>query len=342
MKNGKAAPDYLQDEHLSRGTKEYLKVLNGGGKPVETLPVPEARKVLEDVQASVRVDLSGIEEREKTIQSERFTLRLNLVRPEGTGRERLPVFVFIHGGGWVLGDYPTHRRLVRDLVVESGCAAVFVNYTPSPEAHFPEAVEEIYAAVKWVAAHGDQIGVDASRLAVVGNSVGGNMTLATALNALEQGGPAIRTLVLLWPVTDAHYDWDSYVEYAEQRFLTTPLMKWMFDQYISDPAQRDSPLVSPVRADRERLRALPTTLIAVAENDILRDQGEAMGRLLDEAGARVTTVRFNGVIHDWGMLNGFASLEPTRTLIRMAGATLRDYLHPERVKKEKEKERAGV
>lgn len=342
MKNGKAAPDYLQDEHLSRGTKEYLKVLNGSGKPVETLPVPEARKVLEDVQASVRVDLSGIEEREKTIQSERFTLRLNLVRPEGTGRERLPVFVFIHGGGWVLGDYPTHRRLVRDLVVESGCAAVFVNYTPSPEAHFPEAVEEIYAAVKWVAEHGDQIGVDASRLAVVGNSVGGNMTLATALNAQEQGGPAIRTLVLLWPVTDAGYDWDSYVEYAEQRFLTTPLMKWMFDQYISDPAQRDSPLVSPVRADRERLRALPPTLIAVAENDILRDQGEAMGRLLDEAGARVTTVRFNGVIHDWGMLNGFASLEPTRTLIRMAGATLRDYLHPERVKKEKEKERAGV
>lgn len=340
MKNVKEAPDYLQDEHLSRGTKEYLKVLNGGGKPVETLPVAEARKVLEGVQASVRVDLSGIEEGEKTIRSERFTLRLNLVRPEGTGRERLPVFVFIHGGGWVLGDYPTHRRLVRDLVVESRCAAVFVNYTPSPEAHFPQAVEEIYAAVKWVAAHGEEIGVDGSRLAVVGNSVGGNMTLATALNAQEQGGPAIQTLVLLWPVTDAGYDWDSYAEYASQRFLTTPLMKWMFDRYISDPAQRNSALVSPVRADRERLRTLPPTLIAVAENDILRDQGEAMGRRLDEAGVRVTTVRFNGVIHDWGMLNGFAALEPVRTLVRMVGVTLRDYLHPERVKKEKE--RAGV
>lgn len=342
MNNEKQAPDYLQDDHLSRGTKEYLKVLNGGGKPVETLPVAEARKVLEDAQAAVRVDVSGIEEREKTIRSEGFSLRLNLVRPEGTDEERLPVFVFIHGGGWVLGDYPTHRRLVRDLVVESGCAAVFVNYTPSPEAHFPEAVEEIYAAVKWVAEHGEEIGVDGSRLAVVGNSVGGNMTLATALNAQEQGGPEIRTLVLLWPVTDAGYDWDSYAEYAEQRFLTTPLMKWMFDQYISDPAQRDSPLVSPVRADRERLRTLPPTLIAVAENDILRDEGEAMGRRLDEAGVRVTTVRFNGVIHDWGMLNGFAALEPTRTLVQMAGATLRDYLHPEQVKKQREKEPAGV
>ena len=147
----KEAPDYLHDEHLSQGTKTYLNVLNGGGPAVESLPVPDARRVLADLQAAVPVDLSGVEESERTIESEGRTLRLNLVRPEGTGRERLPVFVFVHGGGWVLGDYSTHRRLVRDLVAESGCAAVFVNYTPSPEARFPQAVEEIYIAVKWVA-----------------------------------------------------------------------------------------------------------------------------------------------------------------------------------------------
>lgn len=135
MDHLKEAPDYLQDDHLSRGTKAYLKVLNGGA-PVESLPVGEARRVLTDVQAAVHVDLSGIEESERTVESEGHTLRLNLVRPSGAGRVHLPAFVFIHGGGWVLGDYPTHRRLVRDLVVESGCAAVFVNYTPSPEAHF--------------------------------------------------------------------------------------------------------------------------------------------------------------------------------------------------------------
>lgn len=329
MKNEKEAPDFLHDEHLSRGTKEYLKVLNAGGKPVESLSAPEARKVLEDAQAAVRVDLSGIREEQKTIRSEGFMLRLVVVRPDEADGACLPVFVFLHGGGWVLGDYPTHRRLVRDLVVESGCAAVSVDYTPSPEAHFPQAVEEIYAAVKWVAEHGAKIGVDGSRLAVVGNSAGGNMALAAALDAQEQGRPEIRMLALLWPVTDAGYDWESYAEYGKQRFLTTPLMKWMFDQYITDPAQRDSPLVSPVRADPERLRGLPPTLVAVAENDILRDEGEAMGRRLDEAGVRVTTVRFNGVVHDWGMLNGFAALEPTRTLVRMVGATLRDYLRPE-------------
>jgi len=182
MDHLKEAPDYLQDDHLSRGTKAYLKVLNGGA-PVESLPVGEARRVLADVQAAVHVDLSGIEESERTVESEGHTLRLNLVRPSGAGRGYLPAFVFIHGGGWVLGDYPTHRRLVRDLVVESGCAAVFVNYTPSPEAHFPKAVEEVYAAVKWVAENGREIGVDGSRLALAGNSVGGNMSLAAALVA---------------------------------------------------------------------------------------------------------------------------------------------------------------
>lgn len=326
MKNMEQAPDYLHDSHLSRGTKRYLKVLNSGEAPVESLSVPLARKVLEDVQAAVRVDLSGIEESERTIESEGFTLRLNLVRPERTGNEKLPVFVFIHGGGWVLGDYPTHRRLVRDLVVESRCAAVFVNYTPSPEAHFPRAVEEVYAAVKWVAAHGDRIGVDGRRLAVAGNSAGGNMTLAAAFSALEQGGPEIRTIVLLWPVTDAGYEWDSYTQYGKERFLTASLMKWMFDRYITDPAQREHALLSPVRADAERLKGLPPTLIVVAENDILRDEGEQMGRRLDEAGVEVTTVRFNGVIHDWGMLNGFATLSPTRALVRLVGATLRDSL----------------
>lgn len=317
--------DYLHDEHLSVGTRDYLRVLNAGGRPVESLPAAEARKVLVDVQAAVDVDLSGIDESQHSIEADGRALTLHLVRPHGS-RGRLPFFVFIHGGGWVLGDYPTHRRLVRDLVVESDAAALFVDYTPSPEAKYPQAVEEIYAAMKWTAENAEELDLDRHRMAVVGNSVGGNMALAAALLAKKWHTPALRTLVLLWPVTSASPDWRSYALYGEERFLTASLMKWMFDQYTEDPKAREEILLSPINASPEELYGLPPTLIVVAENDILRDQGEAMGRRLDEAGVETTTVRFNGVIHDWGMLNGFAQLAPTRDLILFAAAVLRHRL----------------
>lgn len=323
--NKKKAPDYLKDEHLSTGTKAYLKTLNAGDKPVESLPIPEARKVLVNAQASVKTDLSGIEESEKTITADDYKIRLNILRPKGHTEKR-PVFIFIHGGGWVLGDYPTHKRLARDLVVESGYACVFVNYTPSPEAQFPQAVNEIYAATKWITGHGDEINVDGQRLGIVGNSVGGNMTLVTSMLAKEHKGPEIKVQILMWPVTDATFDWESYDLYGEQRFLTAPLMKWMFDRYTTDEKARRNIHLSPLQASLKELQGLPPTLIEVAENDILRDQGEALGRRLDEAGVDVTTIRFNGVIHDWGMLNGFATLPPTRSLILFSAAMLKKYL----------------
>lgn len=180
--------------------------------------------------------------------------------------------------------------------------------------------------MKWVAENDAELELDRHRMAVAGNSVGGNMTLAAALLAKRWHTPALRALVLLWPVTSASSDWRSYALYGEERFLTAPLMRWMFDQYTDDPKAREEILLSPVNASPEELSGLPPTLIAVAENDILRDQGEAMGRRLDEAGVETTTVRFNGVIHDWGMLNGFAQLAPTRDLILFAAAVLRHRL----------------
>ena len=144
----KAAPDYSVDPHLSATVKAFLKPLNAGGPPAESLSEQEARQFLINLQASVDVDLSGIDETEKTITQDGYTVKLTIVRPEGN-KNKLPVFIFIHGGGWVLGDYPTHKRLVRDLVVASGYAAVFVHFTLSPEAHYPQAIHEIYAAAKW-------------------------------------------------------------------------------------------------------------------------------------------------------------------------------------------------
>lgn len=326
MKNQIEMVSYAEDPNLNSKTREFLSGLNtGGGKPLETLAPPEARKVLTDLQQSVKVDLTGIDESEKTIDAGGHTLKLNIVRPAGvTGV--LPVFIFIHGGGWVLGDYPTHRRMVRDLVVLTGYSGVFVNYTPTPEAKYPTQVNEVYAATKWVAEHGSEINVDGKNLAIVGNSVGGNMSTVTAIKAKENRGPEIKVQILMWPIVDADFETGSYRMFGKERFLTTSLMKWMYDLYTTDPNQRKEIYASPLRATVEQLRGLPPALIQVAENDVLRDEGEAYGRKLDAAGVPVTLVRYNGMIHDFGLLNGLADLPATQSAFYQAAAELKKYL----------------
>jgi acetyl esterase len=316
------------DPRLSPGTKTFLAALNGsGGAPLETLTPETARGVLALAQAAEKVDHFGIDESQHAIHAGEFKLILDVVRPAGL-HGPLPGFVFVHGGGWVLGDYPTHRRLVRDLVVRSGYAAAFVNYTRTPEARYPQPVEEVYAATKWVAEHGAEIGIDGSRLAIVGSSVGGNMSTVTCILAKERGGPAIKQQILLWPIVDHDFETASYRAFGEQRFLTRSLMMWMYDLYTTDPAQRREIHASPLRATIEQLRGLPQALIVVAENDILRDEGEAYGRKLAEAGVEVATVRFDGMIHDFGMLNGLAREPGTLAMVDLAAARLRLVLGP--------------
>jgi acetyl esterase/lipase len=321
--------DVAVDPRLSRGTKAFLKVLNSsGGPPLESLPPLQAREVLVQAQASSPVDLSGIKESERTITADGYTIQLNIVRPEGV-TSKLPVFVFIHGGGWVLGDYPTHRHMVRDLVVLTGFSGVFINYTRTPDARYPQQVNEIFAATKWIAEHGEEIQVDGKNLAVVGNSVGGNMTAVTALKAKENGGPKIKLQILMWPILDANFETESYKQFGKDRFLTTSLMKWMYDLYTTDPNQRKEIYASPLQATIEQLKGLPPALIQAAESDILRDEGEAYGRKLDEAGVTVTTVRYNGMIHDFGLLTALAKEPAVRSLFIHAAAELKKYLRPE-------------
>ena len=314
------------DQRLSMETKAFLKLLNSGdGAPLEILTPLEARQVLVNAQASVKVDLSGIDESEKTITADGYSIALNIVRPEGV-KGTLPVFIFIHGGGWVLGDYPTHKRMVRDLVVLSGFAGVFVNYTRTPDAQYPQAINEIYAATKWVAEHGEEINVDGKNLAIVGNSVGGNMTTVTTLMAKVKGGPKIKLQILMWPIVDANFETESYQQFGEKRFLTTPLMKWMYDMYIADPEKRQDIYASPLQATVEQLKGLPPALIVVAESDVLHDEGTAYGRKLNEAGVDVTLVQYNGMIHDFGLLNGLAEVPAVRSLFVQAAAELKKYL----------------
>ncbi|WP_231877594.1 MULTISPECIES: alpha/beta hydrolase [unclassified Erwinia] len=314
------------DPHLDKGVQTFVNALNSGnGKPIEQLSPKDARAVLSGAQSGVKVDLSGVTVSNKTIQVDGKPLELTIVRPENV-KGTLPAFMFFHGGGWVLGDYPTHQRMVRDLVVSSGAVAVFVNYTPSPEAHYPVAINQAYAATKWVAEQGADIDVDGSRLAVAGNSVGGNMATVVSLMAKDKGTPKLRYQVLFWPVTDAKFDTASYKQFAEGRFLTRNMMKWFWDNYTTSASQRAEIYASPLRASDDQLKGLPPALVQTAENDVLRDEGEAYARKLNAAGVDVVQVRYNGMIHDYGLLNAVATVPEVQVALDQAGLLLKEHL----------------
>jgi acetyl esterase/lipase len=318
------------DPLIFKDVRAFLKGLNSGtGKPVEALSPLDARQVLTDAQDSVTVDYSGIEESELTIVQNGEEVMLHIIKPVGVGINA-PVFLFIHGGGWVLGDYHTHRRIVRDLVVLTGAVCVFPAYTPSPEAQYPVAIRQIFATLKWVAGYGNEIGVDGNNLAVVGNSVGGNMAASVALMAKKKNGPAIKLQVLLWPVTDANFQTDSYKKFGEGRFLTRNMMKWFWDQYLPEKKAREDIYASPLQATTEQLKGLPPALIQTAENDVLRDEGEAYARKLDEAGVPVTLTRYGGLIHDYGLLNPLADIPAVKTALLQAATVIRETLNTDR------------
>ena len=324
--NSQRSIDPSQNPKVEHRIREFLKSLNsGGGKPIEALTPTQARKVLVDAQASVQLTLPACDVTEKTITQDGLEVKLTIVRPAGSNGV-LPSFIFVHGGGWVLGDFPTHERFVRDLVADSGFVAVFVNYTPSPEAHYPTAINEIHAAAKWVAAHGPEIKVDGKRLAIVGNSVGGNMTAAVALMAKSKGAPKFKCQVMLWPVTDANFETESYHEYADGYFLSRAMMMWFWDAYAPDHAQRREIYASPLQATVEQLKGLPPALIQVAGNDVLRDEGLAYARKLDVAGVDVTVARYENLIHDYGLLNAISHVPAVRDALHQTAEMLKKHL----------------
>ena len=254
------------------------------------------------------------------------TVRLRIVKPLDAQGE-LPVILYIHGAGWVFGDAHTHDRLVRDLAIGSNAAVVFPEYDRSPEAAYPVAIEQSYAAAQWVVSDGASKGLDGTRLAVSGDSVGGNMAIAVALLAKQRADVSIAKLVLFYPVTNAAFDTGSYDEFEVGYFLGREGMKWFWDQYTTDEAQRAEITVSPLRATLDDLAGLPDTLIVTAEADVLRDEGEAFAARLREAGVRATNARFGGITHDFVMVNSLHDTEAAKHAIWLATAAFTSALH---------------
>jgi acetyl esterase len=289
------------------------------------LPVAEGRKAVDDVQSGT-IAKPEIDEEWITVSGgPTGEVPVRIVKPRGaTGT--LPVIVYLHGAGWVFGDALTHDRLVRELAVGTGAAVVFPEYSRSPEARYPVAIEQSYTVARWVESDGVGEGLDASRLAVAGDSVGGNMSAALTLMAKERGGPTLAAQVLFYPVTDASFDTDSYHRFAEGYFLRRDGMQWFWDQYTTDEAERNEITASPLRASLEELAGLPPALVITGEADVLRDEGEAYANKLREAGVPVTAVRYQGIIHDFVMLNALRETHAAGAAIKQAVGFLSEAL----------------
>ncbi|MGW6273401.1 MULTISPECIES: alpha/beta hydrolase [unclassified Streptomyces] len=285
----------------------------------------EGRKAVDEVQSGP-VELPEVDEEWVTVEGgPTGTVRARIVRPAGVSGP-LPVILYIHGAGWVFGNAHTHDRLVRELAVGVGAAVVFPEYDLSPEARYPVAIEQNYAVARWIVAQGASHGLDAARLAVAGDSVGGNMSAALTLMAKERGDVPLLGQVLFYPVTDASFDTGSYRQFAEGYFLRRDGMRWFWDQYTTDASERAQITASPLRATTEQLAGLPPALVITGEADVLRDEGEAYANKLRQAGVPVTAVRFQGVIHDFVMLNALRDTHAAETAIALAVSTLRTTL----------------
>ncbi|GEC10675.1 esterase [Streptomyces spinoverrucosus] len=283
-----------------------------------------ARKVLDDLQAAP-IEKPDVQDEWITVPAEVGDVRVRIIKPVDA-QGLLPVVLYVHGGGWVLGNAGTHDRLVRELAVGVDAAVVFVEYDRSPEAKYPVAIEQAYATARWVTANGAQEGLDASRMAVAGDSVGGNMTAALTIMAKQRGDVSFVHQSLYYPVTDAAQDTDSYREFADGPHLTAKGMAWFWDNYTTDPAQRAEITASPLRATLADLEGLPPALVIVDENDVLRDEGEAYARKLTQAGVPTTSIRYNGVLHDFLMLNAVRSTQAAAAAMQQAIHTLRTAL----------------
>ncbi len=309
--------------HLISKVKEFIEnTEKAGGKPLYELTPKQARQVLTSVQSfPATAPDTDVETRYVDVNGTKIAVKIH--RPKGID-VKLPTVFYIHGGGWVLGDDTTHDRLMRELAAGVPAAVVFPVYTPSPEAAFPQPTEELFTVLKYVVLHADELRLDASRLTVAGDSVGGNMAIAMALKAKKEGAPKIGFQLLLYPVTDAAMETESYHRFENGPWLTKKAMAWFWKLYAPNSADRASVLSSPLSASAEQLKDLPPALVITAENDVLRDEGEAFARKLNDAGVKTTSVRFNGTIHDFMMLNPIAQSAATRDAVLLAVAKLRD------------------
>lgn len=320
--------EFLQKKHIIEPiTQKFLDNINSlGGPAIYELSTTEARNVLWKVQ-DINVPTLPADIKDYTIPvGPKGETKIRIIRPINN-ESKLPVVMYFHGGGWILGDKNIFDRLVREIANGSQAAVVFVDFDRSPESQYPIAIEEAYAATKYIYENGNEFNVNPSKLAVMGDSVGGNMATVVAILAKERGGPNIDYQALFYPVTDANFETESYKEFANGYWLSTEAMKWFWNAYLPDKNERKKHTVSPLQASIEQLKGLPPALVITNECDVLRDEGEAYAHKLIESGVKTTAIRLLGTIHDCVLLNALTDTPAVRAAIELANIKLHQTFH---------------
>lgn len=309
-------------DRLEPTTRAFMeRLIAEGGKPLTQLSVEEARQYMRSSQStplqhpsvSIRsVDAAGIP--------------LTLIKP-AHARTPLPAVLYLHGGGWVLGGIDTHARIVREIALRSNATVAFPHYALSPEARFPVAVEQCYSAARWIESHAAEHQIDGSRIAVAGDSAGGNLAAAVALLAMQRGGPRLRLQALMCPVLQAPSKTASYEEFAEGLNLTREEMEWFSGHYAPDASVWSNPAASPLAASLDQLSQVAPAIILTAECDVLRDDGEQYAHRLAAAGVAVTAMRMLGTIHNFPVNDDLKDSGPAIAALDVVGDALRSALY---------------
>lgn len=309
--------------NLTKDTEEFINEIESeNATPLYELTPKEARDFLKNLQSKTfkktdagitEIDIEGV----KTF----------VLKPQTNTEKKLPAILYLHGGGWVMGDEYVFDNLIKKIANCAEAVLIFPEYTPAPEAEYPQQINEAYSVLNYIYNNSDQLNIDKNKIAIMGDSAGGNMAAAITLKTKEEKGPNIKFQLLLYPVTNADMDTDSYENFSDGPWLTKKAMEYFWDAYVPNVSLRQNKYISPLHADVEDLKNLPSTLILTVENDVLRDEGEAYARKLDNAGVDVINVRINGTIHDFMMLNALSETEPVKGALKIICSVLRSELH---------------
>ena len=317
--------------NLSSEVKEFIERIEAAGaKPLYEMTAEEAREFLSELQKKDFIDIEA-ELKDITILTEYAgEVSVRIAKPKKNSGEKLPAIIYAHGGGWVMGDKEVFGTLIKKLAIETNSAVFFVEYSRSPKAKYPTALNEIYGVMDYVYYNPQEFNIDNEKMAIAGDSAGANMAAATIIRAKLSSGPQMKAQVLYYPVCDASMKTNSYNEFKNGPWLTKKAMEYVFEAYLPDERLRDDKYISILKAPIEDLKGLPPAIIITAENDVLRDEGEEYARRLDEAGVEVINFRVNGTIHDFMMLNALQNTCQTKSVLRLTSALLKEIFNKQK------------